>query len=1050
MANNIFTIGAGNNFLDVVVQQIFAGRLTSLVMPADFAPLPQTGKESLEQTIITYWQTNPLALADLTIYVPTRRLARQLRDCFLKWSSTKMVFLPNIVALADIDLDAILFSGAYEEVSALGHPIDSVEQLLLVTKLVMKWYEKLPDLLNDSFTGQLRASPRELEAVWLARNFIELFELLESWQIDWSVIENFDFGVESEWWRVSWDFLQIIRVHLPEILQSRSLLSKAKWQQLVLKLEAKRALESNKPVLALGFATVNPAEATFLQHISNYKRGGIVLPFIDECLDNSIWQSLEQSGSEVAISAYNHPQKDLAVLLNKLGCAREDLISLAPIRFKERQQLLSHLFCLPEESGNWSKLDKANLLASLADFTLIEAKDEREESLALAIAIRKSLSDPDKKIALICPDVDLKRRVCGHLRRFNILPDDAHIGNLLNSKHGVLLTLLLELVFKPSTTRTLVSFLQNSLIRAKYSRAEYLANYHQFEMHILRKTQGKCSLFAARKIVKEQLVAAEASETEAALHAELSQLALFLDRLIMAIKPLTDLSKSNVSLKTLIAETVKALEKLAVDELGDFSPLYSGEAGEALLEFLKNILVGREDLTAPAEQWPDIMAAFLVDINVTPESGVHPRLFLWDVNDAWLQTVDSVVIAGLNEECWPKAIDAGPFFSSSMKRALGLPATEQVVGESARILQQLLYSKEVILSRAVRSNNNITLASRWWLRLQTILGETLFASLLAKGQICLAWGKELEARYLKQLDLEGGKFINRPYELTAPAPRPPVELRPKNFSISDIKALANNPYEFYAKKILKLRKLPAILEEVGARDKGNLWHNILDDFCKQGKTDDKIFLQNLVKESFTNYNLAPNLVFLWQYKLPALVDSLIKFYEELGFKFIESEVSSSKISLNSSGICLYGRIDLIAIKPDNTVILVDFKTGSARTLSSLQTLKEPQLLLEALLCNKGAINLPNLPGGKLEVTDVKYVYLRDSGELEILSPLGKDGKATLASLVDSIEEDLLALLQEYEASDTAYLYKVDNKYDELKNDYSHLARVAQASLIGGV
>ena len=54
----------------------------------------------------------PLALADATLYLPTRRACRLVRDVFLDVTKASAAILPRIVAIGDVDEDEIAFAQA--------------------------------------------------------------------------------------------------------------------------------------------------------------------------------------------------------------------------------------------------------------------------------------------------------------------------------------------------------------------------------------------------------------------------------------------------------------------------------------------------------------------------------------------------------------------------------------------------------------------------------------------------------------------------------------------------------------------------------------------------------------------------------------------------------------------------------------------------------------------------------------------------------------------------------------------------------------------------
>ena len=78
---NVFTIPPSAPFLDTLVAALLDGRLI-----AGFRP------------------RGPFALADVTLYLPTRRAARAIRETFLR-SLGRPVLLPKIRTLGDLDED---------------------------------------------------------------------------------------------------------------------------------------------------------------------------------------------------------------------------------------------------------------------------------------------------------------------------------------------------------------------------------------------------------------------------------------------------------------------------------------------------------------------------------------------------------------------------------------------------------------------------------------------------------------------------------------------------------------------------------------------------------------------------------------------------------------------------------------------------------------------------------------------------------------------------------------------------------------------------------
>src|SRR5947199_10227383 len=89
-APHVFTIPASVPFVPTLLRALIEGKL----VPG----FPAT--------------RDPLALADATLYLPTRRACRLARDLFLDAIGGNAAILPRIVAVGDLDEDEIIFAQA--------------------------------------------------------------------------------------------------------------------------------------------------------------------------------------------------------------------------------------------------------------------------------------------------------------------------------------------------------------------------------------------------------------------------------------------------------------------------------------------------------------------------------------------------------------------------------------------------------------------------------------------------------------------------------------------------------------------------------------------------------------------------------------------------------------------------------------------------------------------------------------------------------------------------------------------------------------------------
>ena len=77
------------------------------------------------------------------------------------------------------------------------------------------------------------------------------------------------------------------------------------------------------------------------------------------------------------------------------------------------------------------------------------------------------------------------------------------------------------------------------------------------------------------------------------------------------------------------------------------------------------------------------MAALIAPEIVKPAQGADRRIAIWGALEARLQSVDTLVIGGLNEGSWPRKAEADRFMSRLMKTGLDLEPPERRIGQAA-------------------------------------------------------------------------------------------------------------------------------------------------------------------------------------------------------------------------------------------------------------------------------------------------------------------------------------------------------------------------------
>ena len=253
-----------------------------------------------------------------------------------------------------------------------------------------------------------------------------------------------------------------------------------------------------------------------------------------------------------------------------------------------------------------------------------------------------------------------------------------------------------------------------------------------------------------------------------------------------------------------MAALIEAAERLAAtDELPGPSRLWAGEEGEALATRLAEVQAALPLLPDQRRDvLPGLLDAVLEGAVVRSRRALrgrdgteHPRVFIWGLLEARLQTADVMVLGGLAEGVWPPASDPGPWLSRPMRATVGLPSPEEIVGQSAHdFVACACAAPTVVLSCPRRRDGAPAVPARWLTRLETLLA--------GQGQ---ALPRHPAAAWARALD----QPADGPRPVRPPRPCPPVALRPRRLSVTEIETWLRDPYAIHARHVLRLTALRA-------------------------------------------------------------------------------------------------------------------------------------------------------------------------------------------------------------------------------------------------
>ena len=190
-----------------------------------------------------------------------------------------------------------------------------------------------------------------------------------------------------------------------------------------------------------------------------------------------------------------------------------------------------------------------------------------------------------------------------------------------------------------------------------------------------------------------------------------------------------------------------------------------------------------------------------------------------------------------------------------------------------------------------------------------------------------------------------------------PQPRPPAEARPRKLSVTRIERWIANPYEIFARDILKLEPLKALGIEPDAALRGQIVHRALQEFSRDhpDRLPDDIeeALSRIADRHFEALGVSPVVKAFWRpaFRRFARWFAATEPARRDGVTGIMTEADGI-LDLNT-GFSLTARADRIDIAGDGSAVIYDYKTGKLPVTSHVDELFAPQLPLEALIAEEG-------------------------------------------------------------------------------------------------
>ncbi|QDZ07419.1 double-strand break repair protein AddB [Sphingomonas panacisoli] len=882
-------------------------------------PAQRAFADSLVAGLMKRYGDDPLRLARGIVLLPNNRGRRAVQDAFVRASGGGLL-LPRLVTIGDPSLDEA--AGAMLDPADGDTPlppaVDPLARRMILARLVGEARRRAGDPVTAD------------EAVRLAGALARTLDQLLVEEVDPRKLRAIELTEAlSEHWDRAREMFELVIERWPAELARIGAIDAADRRARMLRRLAARWKDAPPSgfVCAAGISDPAPAVAALLRCVAGLANGTVIFQDLALEMPEEEWDALgphkpdPDTGSRTR-SVETHPQFQLKLLLDRIGAGRGEVrqwpagsdhdASLA------RGRAIANALAPADFTGKWTTLDADR--RRLAGIRAVELATVADEAQAIALTLREALETPGRTAALVTPDRALAERVAAHCARWDIAIDDTAGRPLATRAPGTLLTVLAEAAAQDFAPQALLALLKHPLVQNGPPRTLWLDGVRALD-RALRGPRPAPGLNGVDAHLRE------GDEREADIRAA----ALLIWPDIRSL--LEPIEKCFGGGEQPLAAMIAALRETAQALCGDM--LWAGPAGRAAAELLADLEVEAANgpPTADPASVAPLLRTLMEEIAVRPPQGGHPRLAIYGLIEARLQTADLMILGGLNEGTWPAIAQPDPWLAPRIRAELGLPGLERNVGVAAHDFANALGAPQVLITRARRDGRSPTLASRFWLRLEALAGERFdYAPDLADWAIALD---------------DPGEHI----PADRPAPSPETVDRPHRISVTEVDTLKADPFAFYARKVLKVSPIDPVDADPSPAWRGNQVHAILQDWFEQdGAAPDA--LRPRVEKLLNDPRTHPMIRALWGPRLREAIDWVAS---EVGSRSGERHILAveGRGVLDLFGVELNGRFDRIDRHDDGSLIVVDYKTGQPPSIAAVREGFSLQLGLLGLIAERG-------------------------------------------------------------------------------------------------
>jgi len=475
--------------------------------------------------------------------------------------------------------------------------------------------------------------------------------------------------------------------------------------------------------------------------------------------------------------------------------------------------------------------------------------------------------------------------------------------------------------------------------------------------------------------------------------------------------PIKDAYTDNIfmgshDISQILTSHIKLAEKLV-------PTIWSGDEGKVFAELLYDLLQIENLPECSIKDYIEFLEQAISGARYFKNIVKQPILFM-NLEDASLGGYQYVICADMNEGSMPQSVPHDPWMNTQMRLSIGLPDTAENIGISWYYFSNLLHREHVYLTRSSKVGGQETVSSRFWRELAptavSVAGIPEFCEEKYPGpsnykswtpDICIA---------------NSGMTISFPIKISA----------------TNVELLIRNPYGFYAKYVLGLRKLENVFEQNTLAKFGNFLHKTMEEYTNQYSPNIKdkyAFIMEIGKKISEEYS--GDHINLWWPKFSNVMQEFIQFDEGRrgdGRKVLSEIYGEMLITIGDKTVNITAIADRVEQDSEGNIYILDYKTGTLPTKQDILRGISVQMLVEAMIVDSNGFK--EVRGRSYELTYVKIASRAPYIE-------------TVTYRVDELDLDahkkgLYRVLEYYMKGE--FVVNDNPKFAPKYDDYKHLAR----------